>query len=119
MCSFCGSSSDGAKRLQQNGLKQGKAQQRFNFVCVVAAFMTANLLARAPDLFACGIARSGAYNRTLTPFGFQAEERSLWKAPETYSEMSPFMQADKIKVQMADVWSANTSFITMAMAFCV
>ena len=42
------------------------------------AFMTANLLAHAPDLFCCGIARSGAYNRTLTPFGFQAEERTIW-----------------------------------------
>ena len=48
------------------------------------AFMAANLLAHAPDLFACAVARSGAYNRTLTPFGFQAEERTLWEAPETY-----------------------------------
>lgn len=61
------------------------------------AFMAANLLAHAPELFACGIARSGAFNRTLTPFGFQAEERSLWQAPETYMTMSPFMHADKIK----------------------
>lgn len=61
------------------------------------AFMAANLLAHAPDLFACAIARSGAYNRTLTPFGFQAEERTLWEAPETYSTMSPFMNAHKIK----------------------
>jgi dipeptidyl aminopeptidase/acylaminoacyl peptidase len=60
------------------------------------AFMTANLLARS-DLFRAGVALSGAYNRTLTPFGFQAEERSLWEAPDTYSEMSPFMHADKIK----------------------
>jgi dipeptidyl aminopeptidase/acylaminoacyl peptidase len=59
------------------------------------AFMTANLLAHA-DLFAAGIARSGAYNRTLTPFGFQAEERTYWDAPEVYYEMSPFMHADKI-----------------------
>ncbi len=59
------------------------------------AFMTANLLAHT-DLFAGGIARSGAYNRTLTPFGFQAEERTLWEAPTTYLEMSPFLQADKI-----------------------
>jgi dipeptidyl aminopeptidase/acylaminoacyl peptidase len=58
--------------------------------------MTANLLARS-DLFRAGVALSGAYNRTLTPFGFQAEERSLWEAPDTYSEMSPFMHADKIK----------------------
>ncbi|MBL7111805.1 MAG: S9 family peptidase [Bacteroidales bacterium] len=59
------------------------------------AFMTANLLAHS-DLFATGIARSGAYNRTLTPFGFQAEERTFWEAPEVYSAMSPFMHADKI-----------------------
>ncbi|XP_062026551.1 probable glutamyl endopeptidase, chloroplastic isoform X1 [Rosa rugosa] len=61
------------------------------------AFMTANLLAHAPHLFACGIARSGAYNRTLTPFGFQNEERTLWEATSTYVEMSPFMSANKIK----------------------
>jgi dipeptidyl aminopeptidase/acylaminoacyl peptidase len=59
------------------------------------AFMTANLLAHS-DLFAAGIARSGAYNRTLTPFGFQAEERTYWEAPEIYYEMSPFMHADKV-----------------------
>ena len=59
------------------------------------AFMAANLLAHS-DLFAAGIARSGAYNRTLTPFGFQAEERSFWEAPEVYFKMSPFMHADKI-----------------------
>ncbi|MBL4648210.1 MAG: prolyl oligopeptidase family serine peptidase, partial [Aureispira sp.] len=54
------------------------------------AFMTANLLAHS-DLFAAGIARSGAYNRTLTPFGFQSEERNYWEAPEIYNTMSPFM----------------------------
>jgi len=59
------------------------------------AFMTANLLAHS-DLFAAGIARSGAYNRTLTPFGFQSEERTFWEAPEIYFAMSPFMHADKI-----------------------
>jgi len=59
------------------------------------AFMAANLLAHS-DLFAAGIARSGAYNRTLTPFGFQAEERTLWQAPEVYFKMSPFMHADKV-----------------------
>ncbi|MHC4946020.1 MAG: alpha/beta hydrolase family protein, partial [Planctomycetota bacterium] len=59
------------------------------------AFMTANLLAHS-DLFRAGIARSGAYNRTLTPFGFQAEERTFWEAPEIYFEMSPFMHAEKI-----------------------
>jgi dipeptidyl aminopeptidase/acylaminoacyl peptidase len=60
------------------------------------AFMTANLLAHC-NLFAAGIARSGAYNRTLTPFGFQSERRTLWEAPDTYIKMSPFMFADKIK----------------------
>jgi len=59
------------------------------------AFMTANLLAHS-DLFAAGIARSGAYNRSLTPFGFQAEERTFWEAPEVYFQMSPFMHAEKI-----------------------
>ncbi|HRX68921.1 MAG TPA: prolyl oligopeptidase family serine peptidase [Tenuifilaceae bacterium] len=60
------------------------------------AFMTANLLAHS-NLFAAGIARSGAYNRTLTPFGFQGEERTYWEAPEVYNRMSPFMHADKLK----------------------
>jgi dipeptidyl aminopeptidase/acylaminoacyl peptidase len=60
------------------------------------AFMTANLLAHS-DLFRAGIARSGAYNRTLTPFGFQNEERTYWQAPEVYYKMSPFSYADKIK----------------------
>ncbi|GAB4231910.1 MAG: S9 family peptidase [Acidobacteriota bacterium] len=59
------------------------------------AFMTANLLAHS-DFFAAGIARSGAYNRTLTPFGFQNERRTFWEAPEVYFAMSPFMHADKI-----------------------
>ena len=63
------------------------------------AFMTANLLAHS-DLFAAGIARSGAYNRTLTPFGFQSERRSLWEAPETYLQVSPFMVADRIKTPL-------------------
>ena len=60
------------------------------------AFMTANLLAAAPGLFAAGIARSGAYNRTLTPFGFQSERRSYWEAPDVYHRLSPFTHADKI-----------------------
>ena len=63
------------------------------------AFMTANLLTHC-DLFAAGIARSGAYNRTLTPFGFQAEERSYWDAHNVYYEMSPFMHADKMKTPL-------------------
>ncbi len=60
------------------------------------AFMTANLLAHS-DLFRTGIARSGAYNRTLTPFGFQAEQRSYWEAVDTYTQMSPFTHVQKIK----------------------
>ena len=60
------------------------------------AFMTANLLTHS-DLFACGIARSGAYNRTLTPFGFQTEQRNYWEVPSVYNTMSPFMNADKMK----------------------
>jgi dipeptidyl aminopeptidase/acylaminoacyl peptidase len=60
------------------------------------AFMTANLLAHC-DFFRAGIARSGAYNRSLTPFGFQNEERTYWQAPDVYYKMSPFSYADKIK----------------------
>jgi dipeptidyl aminopeptidase/acylaminoacyl peptidase len=60
------------------------------------AFMTANLLAHS-DLFRAGIARSGAYNRTLTPFGFQAEQRTYWQATDTYTKMSPFTYAPQIK----------------------
>jgi dipeptidyl aminopeptidase/acylaminoacyl peptidase len=63
------------------------------------AFMVANLLSHS-NLFAAGIARSGAYNRTLTPFGFQSEERSYWEAPEVYYNMSPFMHADKMKTPL-------------------
>jgi dipeptidyl aminopeptidase/acylaminoacyl peptidase len=59
------------------------------------AFMTANLLAHT-DLFQAGIARSGAYNRSLTPFGFQAEQRTYWEALDTYIEMSPFTHANRI-----------------------
>jgi dipeptidyl aminopeptidase/acylaminoacyl peptidase len=63
------------------------------------AFMTANLLTHT-NLFACGIARSGAYNRTLTPFGFQSEQRNYWDVPEIYNGMSPFMNADKMKTPL-------------------
>jgi dipeptidyl aminopeptidase/acylaminoacyl peptidase len=63
------------------------------------AFMTANLLAHT-KLFKAGIARSGAYNRTLTPFGFQNEDRTYWQSPELYNAMSPFSYADKIKTPL-------------------
>ncbi|SHE73902.1 alpha/beta hydrolase family protein [Pedobacter caeni] len=63
------------------------------------AFMTANLLAHT-KLFAAGIARSGAYNRTLTPFGFQGEARTYWQAMDVYNKMSPFNYADKIKTPL-------------------
>lgn len=63
------------------------------------AFMVANLLTHS-DLFACGIARSGAYNRTLTPFGFQSEQRNYWEVPQIYNGMSPFMNAEKMKTPM-------------------
>ncbi|MBS1856018.1 MAG: S9 family peptidase [Acidobacteria bacterium] len=62
-------------------------------------FMTSNLLAHC-DLFKAGIAESAAHNRTLTPFGFQSERRTLWQAPDVYLKMSPFMYADKIKTPM-------------------
>lgn len=60
------------------------------------AFMTANLMAHS-RIFRAGLARSGAYNRTLTPFGFQSERRTFWEAPEVYSKLSPFFYANKIK----------------------
>jgi dipeptidyl aminopeptidase/acylaminoacyl peptidase len=63
------------------------------------AFMTVNLLVHT-NLFKAGIARSGAYNRTLTPFGFQSEERTLWEAKEVYMKMSPFLYADQIKAPL-------------------
>lgn len=60
------------------------------------AFMTANLLTHT-DLFVCGVARSGAYNRTLTPFGFQGEQRNYWDAPAVYDAVSPFLHAHRMK----------------------
>lgn len=69
------------------------------------AFMTAHLLSNS-DLFAAGIARSGAYNRTLTPFGFQSEQRNFWDDPQLYITMSPFMSADRMKTPMLLVHGA-------------
>lgn len=63
------------------------------------AFTAANLLAHS-ELFAAGIARSGAYNRTLTPFGFQTERRSFWEVPAIYDQLSPFRYADRIKAPL-------------------
>jgi dipeptidyl aminopeptidase/acylaminoacyl peptidase len=87
-----------AKAAIDEGVRLGVVDR--NRVAVMGhsygAFMTANLLAHS-DLFKAGIARSGAYNRTLTPFGFQNEERTYWQAPKVYYEMSPFSFADKIK----------------------
>jgi dipeptidyl aminopeptidase/acylaminoacyl peptidase len=87
-----------AKAAIDEGVRLGVVDR--NRVAVMGhsygAFMTANLLAHS-DLFRAGIARSGAYNRTLTPFGFQNEERTYWQAPEIYYKMSPFSFADKIK----------------------
>lgn len=72
------------------------------------AFTTANLLAHT-DLFRAGISRSGAYNRTLTPFSFQGEERSFWEAPETYIGMSPFTVADQIDEPLLLIHGADDS----------
>jgi len=70
------------------------------------AFMVANLLAHS-NLFAAGVARSGAYNRTLTPFGFQSEERTFWQAPEIYNTMSPFMFSDRITTPLLLIHGAD------------
>jgi dipeptidyl aminopeptidase/acylaminoacyl peptidase len=72
------------------------------------AFMTGNLLAHT-RLFRAGIARSGAYNRTLTPFGFQSEERPFWQAQAVYQAMSPFNYADKIKDAILFIHGAEDS----------
>lgn len=90
-----------AKAAIDEGVRLGVVDR--NRVAVMGhsygAFMTANLLAHS-NLFKAGIARSGAYNRTLTPFGFQNEDRTYWQAPEIYYKMSPFSYADKIKTPM-------------------
>ena len=90
-----------AKAAIDEGVRLGVVDR--NRVAVMGhsygAFMTANLLAHS-DLFKAGIARSGAYNRTLTPFGFQNEDRTYWQTPETYFKMSPFSYADKIKTPL-------------------
>ena len=72
------------------------------------AFMTATLLVHT-DLFAAGIARSGAYNRSLTPFGFQTERRSFWEVPHVYDRVSPFRYADKLSAPILLVHGADDS----------
>jgi dipeptidyl aminopeptidase/acylaminoacyl peptidase len=88
----------GAKAAVDYGVSLGVVDPRRVAVMghSYGAFMTANLLAHT-DLFRAGIARSGAYNRTLTPYGFQNEERTYWQDPKVYYDMSPFSYADKIK----------------------
>jgi dipeptidyl aminopeptidase/acylaminoacyl peptidase len=89
---------DGAKAAVDAGVATGTVDRSRVGVMghSYGAFMTANLLAHT-DIFRAGIARSGAYNRTLTPYGFQNEERTYWQAPNVYFDMSPFSYADKIK----------------------
>jgi dipeptidyl aminopeptidase/acylaminoacyl peptidase len=70
------------------------------------ALMTANLVAHS-DLFRAGVATSGSYNKTLTPFGFQSERRSVWEAPEVYRQVSPFFYADKLKTPLLIVHGAD------------
>ncbi len=70
------------------------------------AFMTANLLAHS-HLFCAGVARSGAYNRSLTPFGFQSERRTFWEAKDFYMMVSPFAEADKIKTPLLLIHGKN------------
>jgi dipeptidyl aminopeptidase/acylaminoacyl peptidase len=70
------------------------------------ALMTANLLAHS-DLFRAGVATSGSYNKTLTPFGFQNERRSVWESPDVYQKVSPFFYADKMKTPILIVHGAD------------
>ena len=92
---------DAAKAAIDHAVELGVADR--NRVAVgghsYGAFMTANLLAHS-DLFKAGVARSGAYNRTLTPFGFQSERRPIWEAKDVYEKVSPFMYADKIQTPL-------------------
>jgi dipeptidyl aminopeptidase/acylaminoacyl peptidase len=88
---------DAAKAAIDKAVEMGVADPKRT--CVgghsYGAFMTANLMAHC-DLFNAGVARSGAYNRTLTPFGFQSERRPYWEAKNIYHNISPFLHADKI-----------------------
>ena len=71
------------------------------------AFMAANIVAHMPDLFQCAVLRSGAFNRTLTPFGFQREERLLWEAPHLYMQISPFVHAHNIQTPVLIIHGAS------------
>lgn len=100
---------DNAKAALDKAAEFGVDKQRVGVMGhSYGAFMTANLLAHS-DLFKAGIARSGAYNRTLTPFGFQNERRTFWEAPEIYGKMSPFYHADKIKEPLLLIHGAADS----------
>jgi len=92
---------DGAKAAVEAGVATGAVDR--GRIAVMGhsygAFMTANLLAHT-NIFRAGLARSGAYNRSLTPYGFQNEERTYWEDPKLYFEMSPFSYADKIKTPL-------------------
>ena len=92
---------DGAKAAVDYGVSLGVVDAKRVGVMghSYGAFMTANLLAHT-NIFRAGIARSGAYNRSLTPYGFQNEERTYWQDPKVYFEMSPFSYADKIKTPL-------------------
>lgn len=98
----------GARAAIEEGVRQGVVDpQRVGVTGhSYGAFMTANLLAHS-DLFKAGVALSGAYNRTLTPFGFQNEERTYWQAPEVYYGMSPFSYADRVRAPLLLVHGAD------------
>lgn len=99
---------DAAKAAIDKAVELGVADP--NRTCVgghsYGAFMTANLMAHS-DLFNAGVARSGAYNRTLTPFGFQSERRPYWQAKEIYHAISPFLHADKINEPLLLIHGEN------------
>ncbi len=99
---------DAAKAAIDKAVELGVADP--NRTCVgghsYGAFMTANLMAHS-DLFKAGVARSGAYNRTLTPFGFQSERRPYWQAKGNYHAISPFLHADKINEPLLLIHGEN------------
>ncbi|MDA7861514.1 prolyl oligopeptidase family serine peptidase, partial [bacterium] len=99
---------DAAKAAIDKAVELGVADP--NRTCVgghsYGAFMTANLMAHS-DLFNAGVARSGAYNRTLTPFGFQSERRPYWQAKGIYHSISPFLHADKINEPLLLIHGEN------------